>query len=109
MLLLIVGPYSIGYGIWELQVLNEWPFGDDVWPILQTINGGVANIQSDVSGWFSNEVSLFGRSMRRTDWLGWPFVVVNIIIVAGGFIARRRLVGKSTDQSADNDGVAAAA
>lgn len=108
-LLLIVGPYSIGYGIWELQVLNEWPFGDSVWPILQTINGGVAGIQSDVSGWFSNEVSLFGRSMRRTDWLGWPFVIVNIIIVAGGFIARRRLVGKPTDQPADNDGVAAAA
>ena len=65
-LLLIVGPYSIGYGIWELQVLNEWPFGEGVWPILQTINGGVAGIQSDVSGWFSNEVALFGRSMRRT-------------------------------------------
>ena len=96
-LLLIVGPYSIGYGIWELQVLNEWPFGDGVWPFLQTINGGVAGVQSDVSGWFSNEVSLFGSSVRRTDLLGWPFLVINLIIVAGGFAARKRLAGKSDD------------
>lgn len=102
-LLLIVGPYSIGYGIWELQVLNEWPLGDEVWPFLQSINGGVAGIQSDVSGWFANEVSLFGRSMTRTLWLGWPFIIVNAMIIIGGFAARKRLGGKSADTNPDTD------
>ena len=92
-LLLIVGPYSIGYGIWELQVLNEWPFGDDVWPFLQTINGGVGEIQASVSGWFGEEVSLFGATMGRTAWLGWPFLIINVLIIVGGFVARRRIGG----------------
>ena len=43
-LLIIVGPYSIGYGIWELQVLNEWPLGDGVWQFLNAINLGVGNV-----------------------------------------------------------------
>ena len=92
-LLLIVGPYSIGYGIWELQVLNEWPFGDGVWPFLQTINGGVGEIQASVSGWFGEAVSLFGATMGRTAWLGWPFLIINVLIIVGGFVARRRIGG----------------
>ena len=90
-LLLIVGPYSIGYGIWELQVLNEWPLGDGVWPILDTINGGVGDIQADVSNWFSAQVGVFGRTIRRTDLLAWPFVAINAVIIIGGFVARRRM------------------
>ena len=91
-LLIIVGPYSIGYGIWELQVLGEWPLGDGVWPILQTVNGGVGNLQSSVSGWFSAEVGLFGTTLTRSELLGYPFVIINLVIIVGGFIARQRHV-----------------
>ncbi len=89
-LLLIVGPYSIGYGIWELQVLNEWPLGEGVWPFLDSINGGVGEIQSDASSWFDAEVSLLGRMMSRAQLLGIPFVAINLAIIVGGFIARRK-------------------
>ena len=88
-LLIIVGPYSIGYGIWELQVLGEWPFGDEVWPFLNSINTGVSNIQADASGWFSTRVDIFGRNIQRTLLLAWPFIIINAIIIIGGFIARR--------------------
>ena len=88
-LLLVVGPYSIGYGIWELQVLNEWPLGEGVWPFLDTINLGVGNLQSAATGWFNAEVSVFGASIPRTQLLAWPFVIVNAVIIVGGFIARR--------------------
>lgn len=90
LLLLIVGPYSIGYGIWELQVLNEWPLGDGVWPFLDTINTGVGSLQSSVSGWFSAPVNVFGRMLSRAEMLGYPFVAINAIIVIGGFIARKK-------------------
>lgn len=89
-LLLIVGPYSIGYGIWELQILGEWPLGDGVWPFLDTINSSVGDVQGDVSGWFSADVNLFGTTLTRAELLGWPFVAINAVIVAGGFLARRK-------------------
>lgn len=89
-LLLIVGPYSIGYGIWELQVLNEWPLGEGIWPFLDAINLGVADIQSSATGWFDAEVSVFGGMIPRTQLLAWPFVAINVAIIVGGFIARRR-------------------
>ena len=88
-LLLIVGPYSIGYGIWELQVLNEWPLGEGVWPFLDTINLGVGDLQAGATGWFNADVSVFGASIPRTQLLAWPFVIVNAVIIVGGFIARR--------------------
>lgn len=88
-LLIIVGPYSIGYGIWELQVLGEWPLGDDVWPFLNSINTGVGNLQADASGWFSAQVTVFGQTIQRTQLLAWPFIIINLIIIAGGFLARR--------------------
>ena len=96
-LLIIVGPYSIGYGIWELQVLGEWPLGDEVWPFLNTINLGVVDIQSAASGWFSAQQPFFGRSFARSQFLAWPFIAINLVIIAGGFIARRRLSGAAPD------------
>ena len=89
-LLLIVGPYSVGYGIWELQVLNEWPFGDEVWPFLDTINGEVLSVQGNVSTWFSAQVDIFGTVITRAELIGYPFLVLNAIIIIGGFIARTK-------------------
>ncbi len=89
-LLLIVGPYSIGYGIWELQVLNEWPLGDGVWPFLDSVNGFVGDLQANVSGWFSTQVGIFGRMLSRAELLGYPFLAVNAVIIVGGFIARKK-------------------
>ena len=98
-LLLIVGPYSIGYGIWELQVLDEWPLGDGIWPFLDTINLKVGELQGDATNWFSTDVTVFGRTMPRTQLLAWPFVTINLAIIIGGFVARRRAV-----PAADADG-----
>ena len=104
LLLLIVGPYSIGYGIWELQVLNEWPLGDGIWPFLDSINLAVGDLQTSTTGWFSEEVTVFGRTTDRTQVLAWPFFTINAIIVIGGFIARRRkapapTIDDATDQA----------
>ncbi len=109
-LLIIVGPYSIGYGIWELQVLGEWPLGDGVWPFLNTINLGVGDIQSAASGWFSADQSIFGREVPRNQLLGWPFIAINLVIIAGGFIARRKhTVTPEVPTSTDNTPTAKAA
>lgn len=94
-LLIIVGPYSIQYGIWELQVLNEWPLGEGVWPILSSINSAVVDLQSGLSGWFAADVTVFGRTMTRTSLLAWPFIAINALIIVGGFIARRGKAGGS--------------
>ena len=89
-LLLIVGPYSIGYGIWELQVLGEWPLGDGVWPWLNDVNASVGRVQGNVSAWFSADVAAFGNTLSRSEVMAWPFVIINATIVIGGFVARRR-------------------
>ncbi len=94
-LLIIVGPYSIGYGIWELQVAGEWPLGEGVWPILDTINTTVGDLQSDVSGWFTTQVSLLGTMLTRAELLGYPFIAINLVIAAGGYLARKS-GGRST-------------
>jgi len=86
-LLIIVGPYSIGYGVWELQLLNEIPRTG--FEFLNSVNLGVADVQSSVSGWFAADMSLFGTTMTRTLWLGWPFLIINVLIIIGGFLARR--------------------
>ena len=101
-LLIVVGPYSIGYGIWELQVLGEWPLGDEVWPFLNSINTGVANIQADASGWFSTRIDIFGRNVQRTNLLAWPFIIINAVIVIGGFIARRKQTTITDDTQTDD-------
>ena len=95
-LLLIVGPYSILYGIWELQELGEWPLGDGVWQWLRDFNLGVADVQGGFSSWFGQEVSLLGTTLTRSSWLGWPFIIVNILLIIGGFVARRRIGGSPT-------------
>ena len=93
----IVGPYSIGYGIWELQILGEWPLGETVWPFLDSLNTGVSNLQTNATNWFSAEVSFFGRTADRTQLLAVPFVALNAIIVIGAFVARRRTSSVESD------------
>ena len=90
-LLLLVGPFSILYGIWELQILGEWPLGEGViWGWLNDFMGRVLDIQTDVAVWFSADVEVFGRTTDRTSLLGWPFVAINVIVIIGGFLARRK-------------------
>ena len=92
-LILIVGPFSIVYGIWELQVLDKWPLGDGIWGWADSIILNVTDLQTSATTWFSTEVTVFGRTMERTGLLGWPFVFINVVIVIGGFVSRRRLRG----------------
>ncbi|NNC79893.1 MAG: cytochrome c biogenesis protein CcdA [Acidimicrobiales bacterium] len=97
LLLLLVGPYMVGYGIWEIQVLN----GGDVSPLwLDDFMLGAADVQASISNWFSAKVNVFGRDMSRTALLGWPFFAVNAGLVIAGFLARRRRID---DPSADDE------
>jgi len=97
LLLLLVGPYMVGYGIWEIQVLN----GGDVSPVwLDDFMLGAADVQASISNWFSAKVDVFGREMSRTALLGWPFFAVNAGLIIAGFIARRRRID---DPSADDE------
>ena len=103
-LLILVGPYSIQYGIWELQVLED---PRTVTPILESINGTVSDIQNSVQGWFNADVVLFGREFVRTEILGWPFIIINLVIIVGGFIARRRLRGGKEIEAMETEDLAA--
>ena len=99
-LLLIVGPYMIGYGIWEIQVFS----GGDVWPWLDSINRGGSGIQTSLNNWFVSPMTIFGWEpfgiqASRTAFLGWPFVGINLALIIGGFVARR--TNKSTEEMPD--------
>jgi cytochrome c biogenesis protein CcdA len=101
-LLLLVGPFSILYGIWELQVLREWPLGEDVrWGWLNSFMGNVLDVQADVANWFSSDVTIFGSTVSRTSLLGWPFIVINLVVIVGAFVARRRRMDPAADAMAD--------
>ena len=109
-LLLIVGPFSIGYGIWELQILGEWPLGEGVvWGWLDSIMGAVLGVQGDLSNWFGAEVNVFGWETDRTALLGWPFLIINLVVVVGGLIARsKRRAEKAQDEAAADEVLAEA-
>ena len=77
----------------ELQVLDKWPLGDGIWGWADSIILNVTDLQTSATTWFSTEVTVFGRTMERTGLLGWPFVFINVVIVIGGFVSRRRLRG----------------
>lgn len=96
-LLLIVGPYMIAYGVWELQVLNN---PTDVTPWLDSIIGGALDFQSDLSNWFAAELSIFGRTFSRTGLLGWVFFAINAVLVVLGINARR--ADKNAKADVDN-------
>ncbi len=85
-LLLVVGPYMIAYGIWEIQVLDD---PTTVTPWLDSIIGGALGFQSDMSTWFAAELSLFGRTFTRTGLLGWFFFGINAILIVLGLNARK--------------------
>lgn len=85
-LLLIVGPYMIAYGIWEIQVLDD---PTTVTPFLDSIVGGALDFQSDLSNWFAAKITIFGRTFSRTGLLGWVFFAINAVLVVLGLNARR--------------------
>ena len=39
---------------------------------------------------FGEEISLFGRNLQRNQLIAWPFGLINLVIIIGGFVARRR-------------------
>jgi len=94
-MLLIVGPYMVGYGIWEYQILN----GGDLWGWLDSIIGGALEYQGSMTGWFASDVSVFGRTMSRTALLGWPFVAINVALIVAGFVGRR--IARSNESGED--------
>lgn len=100
-MLLLVGPYMIGYGIWEYQLLN----GGNVWGWLDSIIGGGIEFQSTMTSWFSGDVTIFGRMMSRTAVLGWPFLALNVALIVAGYAARRI---NASNKPADSTGLAEA-
>jgi len=84
-LLLIVGPYMVLYGIWEIQVLGT----GELTPWIDSIISSATGVQSSMNTWFAQQTTVFGRTMSRTALLGWPFVAVNVALIAAGFVVRR--------------------
>lgn len=85
-LLLLVGPYMVAYGIWELQIFRKWPTSG-VTPWLNDFMIGASQFQSDVSNWFSQDISSIG--LTRTGLLGWVFFAINAALIIAGYMARR--------------------
>ncbi len=85
-LLLIVGPYMIGYGIWEIQILDD---PTTVTPWLDSIIGGALDFQSWMSTEFAKKMTFAGRTFSRTALLGWLFFGINAVLVILGINARR--------------------
>ena len=92
-LLILVGPYVFLYGIWELQVFA----GGDITPWIDSVISRGEAIQGSLQNWFSQRNTIFGREMSRTAILGWPFVAINVALIAAGFVARRARKSGSDD------------
>ena len=88
-ILVIVGIYVALYGIWSQQVFDN-PF--EVTPWIDSIVLTVEGWQASLTGWMSarvNPFSVFDEPKARTTILGWAFLILNIVVAAAGFIARR--------------------
>ena len=96
-ILVIVGPYMIAYGLFELQILNiPWPFTetavfavDQPWGWLDAIVGGAIDIQTWLNGLLDRRISLFGTERRLPSLLGYPFVAINVVLLIAGYLHRR--------------------
>ncbi len=86
-LLLLVGPYMIGYGIWEIQVFSD--SGNEPTEWLNNFMLEASGIQSSLNNWFASPIDVFGWMTTRTAFLGWPFVAINVALVIAGFVVRR--------------------
>ncbi len=87
-ILVVVGAYVAVYGIWSNQVLT----GGDITPWMDSIVLTVEGWQGSLANWFDTDVTIFGlleQPRRRTTVLGVLFVIVNVIVAVGGFVARR--------------------
>jgi len=117
-IMLLIGPYMIGYGIYEIQLFNiSWPFSETAifaseWGWLASIMSEASDIQVWLNGLLDRRVSLFGSEVRLTSILGWPFLAINAALVVAGFVARRQRttpVAAATDDAASADDSGAAA
>ncbi len=97
LLLLLVGPYMLAYGIWEYQLFH----GDSVTPWLNDFMLEASTFQSSVSNWFSKDASLFGFTISRTGLLGWAFFGLNAGLIVAGFVSRRRPAAPVADAAGD--------
>ena len=93
--LLFVGVYVTLYGIWSIQVFsataNPTPWIDS---IITTAEG----VQADATSWFVADMSIAGRTMPRTTFLGWSFFLLNAgLIVAGAITRQTRSVTPGVD------------
>ncbi|MDH3296481.1 MAG: hypothetical protein OER95_19330 [Acidimicrobiia bacterium] len=89
--LVVVGLYVVAYGFWSQQVLAD-PF--DVSPWLDSIVLTVEGWQGAITGWMSTRVNPFGALAEprpRTTFLGWGFLIINLIVAGAGLVARRSM------------------
>jgi len=84
-ILLLVGPWMILYGVWEIQVFND-PLSVTPWLNDLQIRG--QEVQASINSLFDGQVTLAGRSISRVALLGWPFLILNVALAAAGLAAR---------------------
>lgn len=84
--LVVVGFYVALYGIWSEQILD---FDTDPTPWINSIVTTVEGWQASLAGWFNGQVSIFGRTIDRTTFLGWSFLAINLALAVAGFAVRR--------------------
>ena len=99
LLLLIVGPYMILYGIWELQVLHQG-FGE-VTPWIDSIVNSALDLQANLNIWIAGAASIGAITVSRINLLGWTFFALNAGILVAGYTARRQTdpAGHATEGS----------
>ena len=94
LILLVVGPYMVLYGLWELQLFNiPWPFTETAvfaadWAWLDAILVRASEIQTWLNGLLDRQVNILGWETRLTNALGWPFLAINLALIVAGFVAR---------------------
>lgn len=102
-ILVIVGVYVTLYGIWSQQVFSD---PTNLTPWIDSIVLTVEGWQGSLTGWMAGRVNpfgLFGEPQARTTIMGWSFLIINVIVAAAGFLARRNVSAKGatpTDTSA---------
>ncbi len=102
-ILVIVGVYVTLYGIWSQQVFSD---PTNLTPWIDSIVLTVEGWQGSLTGWMAGRVNpfgLFGEPQARTTIMGWSFLIINLIVAAAGFLARRNVSAKGatpTDTSA---------
>lgn len=83
-ILIPVGIYVFLYGVWEYQILGDNPQDATEW--INSFVTSILDIQSKISNFVDS----------RVTFLGWAFLIINLVIIVGGMAERRMRRGSSS-------------